>query len=111
MANQDQQLDELFGQYRAACPDVEPGANFMPGVWARIDARRKSEQGILRWANSFAMAAALLVMVLGVLMYRNPNPLPQRAYIEKLTDEISEDYFLDAAYVAKAQPAKYWRQR
>lgn len=107
MENQDQQLDELFGQYRAACPDVDPGANFMPQVWARIDARRKSERGLMRWANSFATATGLLVLVLGVLLYRNPNPLPQRAYIEKLTDEISEDYFLEAAYVAKVQPASW----
>jgi hypothetical protein len=111
MVNQDQQLDELLGQYRAACPDLDPSANFMPGVWARIDARRKSDQGIVRWATWFAMAAAVLVMVLGVLMYRNPNPLPQRAYIEKLTDEINEDYFLEAAYVAKAKPAKFWSER
>lgn len=110
MENQDQHLDKLFGQYRAACPDVNPNPNFMPQVWARIEARRKSERGLLRWANSFAMATALLVVILGVLSYRNPNPLPQRAYIEKLTDEISEDHFLDAAYVAKIQPAS-WSQR
>ncbi|MBM3762942.1 MAG: hypothetical protein FJW36_22170 [Acidobacteria bacterium] len=111
MANQDQQLDELLGCYRAACPEIEPGANFMPGVWARIDVRRKSEQGIVRWATWFAMVAAMFVMVLGIMMYRNPNPLPQRAYIEKLTDEISEDHFLEAAYVAKAKPAKFWGDR
>ena len=64
----------------------------------------------MRWANSFATATALLVLVLGVLLYRIPNPLPQRAYIEKLTDEISEDYFLEAAYVAKIQPAS-WSER
>ena len=110
MVNNDQQLDELFQQYKAACVDVDPNPNFMPQVWARIDARRKSEQGLMRWANSFATATALLVLVLGVLLYRIPNPLPQRAYIEKLTDEISEDYFLEAAYVAKVQPAS-WSNR
>lgn len=77
----------------------------MPQIWARIDARRKSEQWFFRWANSFAAAVALLVCGLGFLYYQEPKPLPQRAYIEKLTDEINEDYFLDAAYVVKAQAA------
>jgi hypothetical protein len=107
MENHDQQLDALFGAYRAACPDVEPGANFMPQVWARIEARRRAERGFLRWANSFATATGLLVLVLGVLLYLHPNPLPQRAYIEKLTDEISEDHFLDDVYMAKAQKASW----
>lgn len=111
MANHDQQLDELLRNYRAACPDTDASANFMPGVWARIEARKKSELWLVRWVNSFATAAAVVVMVLGIMLYRNPNPLPQRAYIEKLTDEISEDYFLDAAYVANNKPAKSWSNR
>ncbi len=111
MSNHDQQLDQLLGQYRAACPEIEPSQNFMPGVWARIEARRKGDRWILRFVNTFASAAALIVLVLGILLYRNPNPLPQRAYIEKLTDEISEDEFLDAAYLAKVKPVKYWGDR
>jgi hypothetical protein len=110
MVNHDQQLDELFGKYRAACPDVDASANFMPQVWAKIEARRKSEQWFFRWANSFAGATAVLVVVLSVLLYQVPKPLPQRAYIEKLTDEINEDYFLDVATVAKVQPAS-WSER
>ena len=111
MANHDQQLDELLRNYRAACPETDASANFMPSVWARIEARKKSDLWLVRWVNSFATAAALVVMGLGFLLYQNPNPLPQRAYIEKLTDEISEDHFLDASYVASAKPAKFWSDR
>jgi hypothetical protein len=103
MANQEQQLDELFRQYRAAVPEVDASANFMPGVWARIEARRKAEQWLLRWVNVFACVATVLVIILAAALYQLPTPMPQRAYIEKLTDEISEDYFLDAAYVAVVQ--------
>lgn len=103
MANQEQQLDELFRQYRAAVPEVDASPNFMPGVWARIEARRKSEQGLLRWVHVFAAAVTVLVIVLTAALYQLPTPMPQRAYIEKLTDEISEDHFLDAAYVAVVQ--------
>jgi hypothetical protein len=101
MPNHDSQLDELFVAYRAACPEVEASKNFMPGIWARIEARRKAETIFYRWVNSFAGAAAAVVLVLGLMLYQQPNPLPQRAYIEKLTDEISEDHFLEAAYVAQ----------
>ncbi len=103
MTNQDEQLDELFRRYRTATPEVEASPNFMPGVWAKIEAKRKTEQWMLRWVNSFAGAVTVLVIVLAVVLYQVPTPLPQRAYIEKLTDEINEDYFLDAAYVAAVQ--------
>jgi len=111
MANQDQQLDNMFREYRAACPEVDASANFMPGVWARIEARRTTEKWLLRWVHSFASATVLVVLLLGIALYRYPNPLPQRAYIEKLTDEISEDHFLDVAYVAKSKPAQAWGDR
>ncbi len=106
MSNHDSQLDEVFAAYRAACPEVEPGRSFMPGLWARIEARRRAEAVFYRWANSFAGAAAAVVLLLGLLLYQQPQPLPQRAYIEKLTDEISEDHFLEAAYLAQASSNK-----
>lgn len=111
MAIHDEQLDKLLRQYRAACPETEASANFMPAVWARIDARKKSERWLVRWVNSFATAAALIVMGLGFLLYQNPQPIPQRAYIEKLTDEISEDHFLEVSYVATAKSSRSWRDR
>jgi hypothetical protein len=106
MSNHDSQLDEVFVAYRAACPEVEPGKNFMPGLWARIEARRRAEAIFYRWANSLAGVAAAIVLVLGLLLYQQPQPLPQRAYIEKLTDEISEDHFLEAAYLAQVSSNK-----
>ncbi len=103
----EQKLDRLFSAYRAACPEREASVNFMPNLWAKIDARRRSEAGIWRWANAVASVAAVVVMALGVMVYQHPNPMPQRAYIEKLTDEISEDHFLDTSYVAQVKPVKY----
>ena len=34
------ELDEFFQTYRAACPEVEPGRNFMPNLWQRIESRQ-----------------------------------------------------------------------
>lgn len=105
--NSEQQLDKLFNAYRQACPEVDASANFMPNLWAKIEARRKAETWIWRWANAFASVAAVVVLLLGLALYKQAGPMPQRAYIEKLTDEISEDHFLEAAYVAKAKPVKW----
>ena len=45
MVNNDQQLDELFQHYKAACVDVNPNPNFMPQVWARIEAAANLSKG------------------------------------------------------------------
>jgi anti-sigma-K factor RskA len=103
----DEQLDKLFRAYAQACPERDANANFMPALWARIDARRQAESSIWRWANAFVGASAVLVLGMGLVWYQQPKPLPQRAYIEKLTDEISEDHFLEAGYMAKAKPVRF----
>ena len=95
-------LDQLLGQYRSACPEVSASVNFMPHLWKRIEDRRKMESWLFRWANAFAGAAAVVAIVTGLMFYQSPSPLPQRAYIEKLTDEISEDHFLETTYLRQA---------
>jgi hypothetical protein len=35
-------LDAIFRAYRAACPDSDASANFMPNLWARIEVREVS---------------------------------------------------------------------
>ena len=39
-------LDDLFHAYREACPDPEPSVNFMPAMWAKIEARQASSYDI-----------------------------------------------------------------
>jgi anti-sigma-K factor RskA len=102
------QVDELLATYRTACPEREASANFMPKLWQQIEQRRRSEAWMLRWANAFAAAAATVAIVAGTIYYQTPGPLPQHAYIEKLTDEISEDHFLETTYSsAQMRPAAY----
>jgi len=106
----EQKLDEVFHAYRRACPDLDASKNFMPELWRKIEARRKSDTWLWRWLNAAAATAALLTLSTGYVAWQRESnyytgPMPQRAYIEKLTDEISEDDFLEAAYV----PAKFSR--
>jgi hypothetical protein len=39
MLSEESRLDALLAAYRAACPDVEASANFMPSLWQKIEAR------------------------------------------------------------------------
>ena len=87
--NQEQRLDRLFSDYRAACPDVEAGANFMPTLWQRIEARRNP---VLQWVtlSRRALVGALaLCLVLGFVMGTalSSSQFYQSTYIEVLDDD------------------------
>lgn len=72
------QLGRLLQEYRTLHPDAEPGANFVPGVWQRIEARRNSSPlWFLRWAKACVVAtiALALVMTLFVLPRYQQNAL------------------------------------
>lgn len=67
MVNDDSRLDALFQRYRVACPDVEPGANFMPRMWMKIEARRSFWFVFRRLAQTAMTACAALCLLLVVL--------------------------------------------
>ena len=56
-ANHDARLNELFLAYREALPDPEAGANFMPQMWAKIEARENSSNWFGRLAKTLVTAA------------------------------------------------------
>jgi len=89
--NNEEKLDALLRAYRNACPDREPGLNFMPGVWQRIEARQRSTFSFLRMAQAFATAAAAVTLALGVYLYLPHNAggragVYQQNYLEALAD-------------------------
>ncbi len=45
-------LDDLFRAYRAACADPDASADFMPDMWARIEAREVSTNWFGRVAKT-----------------------------------------------------------
>ena len=84
--NHEQRLNRLFTDYRAACPDPEPGANFMPALWQRIEARRNP---VLQWVtlSRRALAGALaLCLMFGVVLGTalSSSQFYQSTYIEAL---------------------------
>lgn len=61
-------LDYLFRAYREALPDPEPGVNFMPQLWAKIEARETSGNLFGRMARALVTAALAASVILGLLM-------------------------------------------
>jgi hypothetical protein len=61
-------LDEMFRAYSAACPIPEAGANFMPAIWARIEAREVSTNWFGRVAKALVTAALAASVILGMLI-------------------------------------------
>ncbi len=80
------ELDELFRAYRAACPDPEPGANFMPQLWQRIESRQTFSSFMIRMAGGFATAAVALTLLMAAYLYMPPSngTVPSQTYVEAL---------------------------
>jgi hypothetical protein len=87
-------LDRLFRAYREACPNPEASANFMPGLWARIEARQVSTNLFGRMAKALVTVALAATVVLGILVstasQSNSGGIYNGTYLEALTaDSVS----------------------
>ncbi len=86
-------LDELLAAYRAASPDPEPSVNFMPEMWAKIEARQASTTIFSRFAKGL-VTAALGASVLIAMMSASSNPpvaVSEGSYIQALAaDHVSD---------------------
>lgn len=83
----DERLDALFRAYRDACPVPEASPNFMPNLWAKIEARQAFTFSFRRMAAGFVTAALALCLALGVyaaIPHSSPNS-PQ-TYLEALAE-------------------------
>lgn len=88
------QLDSLFRAYREACPDPEPSVNFMPEMWAKIEAREASSNIFSRMAKMLVTAALGASALMGLLSYSSTQPaLPSNdgSYLQALAN----DHILD----------------
>ena len=83
----EEQLDALFRAY-AALPVPEPSANFMPGIWHKIEARQTFTWSLGKFAHVFLTAAAALSLALGIFAFVPHSATTQNApsYLEALAD-------------------------
>jgi hypothetical protein len=85
--NDEDKLDALFRAYHAACSVPEPGANFMPNLWARIEARQTFTFSFRRMATAFVTTAVALSIALGAYMsIPHSNPNSPQSYLEALAE-------------------------
>jgi hypothetical protein len=90
----ERRLDGLLVRYRDACPDPEPGSNFMPALWQAIDSRRSFALSFGRWARGLVTAAAALAMLMAVFVAmpsRQVSPVYLATYIDVLDDDSGTD--------------------
>jgi hypothetical protein len=95
MNGTDDKLDALFTEYRMACPDREPSADFMPSMWKRIEARRVATVSVFRhWAQVCVMATVALTLLIGAVLIPRfqSNAAYSSSYLEALSAEHSADY-------------------
>jgi len=86
------ELTRVLAAYRESVPDPEPGPNFMPGLWSKIERHRSPERTLRRFAQVFALlAAATAVLVGAVLVPRlQMAPVHSASYVDVLENESGE---------------------
>jgi hypothetical protein len=93
MERLDQELNSLFAEYRRAIPDPEGGANFMPRLWGKIEAKRSFVYRLKRMSQ-LAAATALAVCLLSSILV---TPLTQRetqtagTYVDMLAEAHADE--------------------
>ena len=100
MRNDDSRLDDLFRRYRASCPDVEPSAGFMAGLWQKIETHHSFWFVFQRLARTTATACAGLCLVLLLLNFISApqNHLATATY----TDALLADHSAEKTYYTEA---------
>jgi hypothetical protein len=80
-------LSDLFHAYRDACPDPEPSVNFMPAMWAKIEAREASGTIFSRLAKGLVTAALGASVLMGLLSASSSQPVTttsEGSYVQAL---------------------------
>src|SRR3954470_9184175 len=102
-ASDERSLDELFANYRMACPDVDPGPNFMSVLWQKIEARHSFWFTFVRFGRGALTASAALCLLLLVLNLSS-TPQVMASYTDAILAETSAEqtYYTEAIH---ANPA------
>ncbi len=106
MTNGGHHLDELFLRYKAACPDVEAGADFMPRLWSRIENKRSFSTVFQHLARVLVKASAAACLLLAALNLMPPAPTSAlHAKYITYADALSAETTVERTYSSDAVPA------
>jgi|SRR5579863_2777654 hypothetical protein len=86
-------LDALFAEYHNAFSDIDGGANFMPNLWQKIEARRMESVSVFRrLAQVCVLATAALTVAMAILIPRiQTEPVYTATYVDVLDAAHSVD--------------------
>jgi hypothetical protein len=85
-------LDELWAEYREACPDRDAGADFMPKLWHRIESRRNETLFLVRRFAQVCVAATLALALLMVIIPEFQSDSDSGTYADALAAEQTSNY-------------------
>src|SRR5579863_3208365 len=86
MNRQENGLDEFFASYRAACPEIDAGPDFMPGLWRKIEAKRAVRMQLRHLSRMVLSGAAALCLLMtgAMLLPSNTAPSLNQSYVDAL---------------------------
>lgn len=93
------ELDQLFMEYRDVCPDTDGSADFMPGLWKRIDSKRAFDRRFRLWTHGILTTALAGCLAMGAFLFTQNAPYSD--YLEVL--EAANHVETDGAF----QPTNY----
>jgi hypothetical protein len=88
------EIRAMFASYREALPDPEPGANFMPQLWNRIDSQRNVTFSFGRLAKQFvsvSVASCLAMSILFLTPVHQMSPIYGATYLDVLDADHPDD--------------------
>jgi len=82
------ELDQLFGEYKRLVPDPDPSASFMPELWRKIEGRQSLVMRIRRLTQVFVAAAAAICVVFALFLAipSSDNPVLNGNYVDLLAE-------------------------
>jgi hypothetical protein len=95
----ERQLADLFVRYREACPDIEPGVNFMPELWRRIETRPGFWSVFSHFGRIAAPACAAVCLLFFLLNLSSPSESP---LVPTYTDALAADHSIEMTYYTEA---------
>ena len=91
MREEERKLERLWEAYRMATPPPEPSANFMPELWAKLEATRP-----VSWVEPLRLlvtrlAPILAVLILAMGLYWRTADTVHTGYVEVLAADLIEE--------------------
>ena len=99
----EREYDSLLASYREACTAPEASAGFMPGVWRRIESRRRFLIALRRWTAGIVTAAAAVSVGMAIYMSAPEDrnaPIYSTTYVDVLEEDAT---FETVVYAEVAQ--------